>query len=156
MKSTNFSNCIINWQNTIPGEIAFQECNFDHGQIIWPVTSSIPNYVFNECKFKGQEILLLDLGIPSRTFEKCIFENCKLANLRLDLHSVKGISFIDCSGYVLLEDRAKLDKQLEPFKNAGTYLHYKRGDLFYIPLETWNKSGKNIKQFEQNIIKVNF
>lgn len=151
IKNCKFYSGSVNWQTTFSGEIYFQECIFDHGKIIWPVKGSIINYKFSKCKFKSHHIELLDNGLPSKLFDQCWFEKCKLENFRLDVYSVKNTTFIDCSGYVLLEDRAVKEKQLEPFKQMGNLAYFKKGELYYIPQETWEKCGRDIKTFQTKI-----
>ncbi|RZJ90267.1 MAG: NACHT domain-containing protein [Chryseobacterium sp.] len=147
----NFNDTTINWQTFYSGEITFSKCNFIKGSIIWPVTSLIPQYRFSESRFIGQHITLPDTGLATKIFERCTFDKCELAGIRLDIYNLTHTSFIDCQGYLILEERAIKEPQLEPFKQPGNILFFKRGELYYLPEQTWEKCGRDFKTFKQKI-----
>jgi uncharacterized protein YjbI with pentapeptide repeats len=146
-----FKSSTLNWDASFPGEVQFQSCNFEQGKVIWPVTAHLSNYRFGACKFIKQTVTLVDSGEPSKIFDRCVFDNCAVMGLRLDVHMLATMSFINCSGYVLIEERAVEQRkdQLAPFKQESNMVFYKRDNLYYIPETTWQLCRKDLKKFQE-------
>jgi uncharacterized protein YjbI with pentapeptide repeats len=149
---SDFKFVTINWDAAFPGMVTFQTCKFDHGNIIWPLTSKASNYQFNQCQLNGINIELIDSGFPSKTFEKCTFNNCRINGLRLDLHMVRTSTFEHCTGYVLLEERA-LDQNHIILTQHGNISYYKKDELYYIPQSSWTICRADIKTFREKLNK---
>jgi len=147
---SEFKGSTINWDASFPGIATFQACKFNQGQIIWPVTTKICNYQFNQCQLNDLNIELIDSGFPTKSFEKCTFNDCRISGLRLDLHMVRTSTFEHCAGYVLLEARA-LDPQHITLKQHGNISYYKKGDLYYIPHSSWELCGAEFKNFREKL-----
>jgi uncharacterized protein YjbI with pentapeptide repeats/archaellum biogenesis ATPase FlaH len=145
-----FTGATINWGTAFPGNVAFQRCNFNQGQIIWPLIGKVINYQFNDCVFDHLHLEFIDNGFPVKTFEKCVFENCIVSGLRLDLHMVKTSIFKQCEGYVLLEERA-VDPKYITLRHHGNISYFKKDELYYIPQSSWELCKSDFKTFREKI-----
>lgn len=71
----------------------------------------------------------------------------------LDTYNFKEINFIDCSGFVILETRAAELKQLENYVQPGKLIHFKIGDVLYIPEKIWQDCQGDIKIFNKKLLQ---
>jgi hypothetical protein len=116
------------------------------------------HHYYSSCQFKNQKIKLVDTGEPSRNFEKCIFDECIVEGLRMDHHMLKNTNLNNCSGFVLIDDRAiqnlEFTNILGQIRRIGRITFSKRGNLYYLPESTWAICNHSFANFEDSLKKT--